>query len=57
MPPAGRRALWPLGAGPVDGADVERLVELPDLRNGRTGLHGGARKVVEGRIRMEGAAA
>ncbi|WP_186389328.1 MULTISPECIES: type I-E CRISPR-associated protein Cas5/CasD [unclassified Stappia] len=55
--PHAMRALWPLGEGPVDGADVERIVELPDLRNWRTGLHGGARKVVEGRIRMEGAAA
>lgn len=51
------RAIWPLGEGPVDGAEVERIVELPDLRNWRTGLHGGARKVVEGRIRAEGATA
>lgn len=56
-PPPTMRALWPLGEGPSDGAEVERIVDLPDLRNWRTGLHGGARKVVEGRIRSEGATA
>jgi len=42
------RAIWPIGEGPEDGQDVFRIVDLPDLRNWRTGLHGGARKIVEG---------
>lgn len=44
------RAVWPLGEGPHEGKDVDRIVDLPDLRNWRIGLHGGARKVVEGRL-------
>ncbi len=44
------RALWPLGEGPSDGAGVDRVIDLPDIRNWRTGLHGGSRRVVEGRI-------
>jgi CRISPR system Cascade subunit CasD len=44
------RALWPLGEGPEAGSGVDRIVDLPDIRNWRTGLHGGARKVVEGRV-------
>ncbi|CAN5240659.1 type I-E CRISPR-associated protein Cas5/CasD [soil metagenome] len=47
------RALWPLGEGPAAGADVHRIHDLPDLRNWRTGLHGGARKVVEGVVTPE----
>lgn len=51
------RALWPADEGPVDGCDVDRIVDLCDIRNWRTGLHGGVRKVVEGRVRpLEGAA-
>jgi CRISPR system Cascade subunit CasD len=42
------RAIWPVGEGPEDGDDVFRVVDLPDLRNWRTGLHGGTRRVVEG---------
>ena len=42
------RAIWPLGEGPVDGSEVFRIVDLPDFRNWRTGLHGGTRKIVEG---------
>ncbi|MGO9391820.1 type I-E CRISPR-associated protein Cas5/CasD [Rhodoblastus sp.] len=42
------RAIWPVGEGPDDGDDVWRIVDLPDLRNWRTGLHGGARRIVEG---------
>ncbi|HEY8031176.1 MAG TPA: type I-E CRISPR-associated protein Cas5/CasD [Methylocella sp.] len=42
------RAIWPIGEGPEDGEDVFRIIDLPDLRNWRTGLHGGARKIVEG---------
>ena len=44
------RALWPLDEGPVTGERVQRVIELADLRNWRTGLHGGTRKVVEGSI-------
>lgn len=51
LPVAGTfRALWPVGEGPEHGAEVERIIDLADLRNWRTGLHGGARRVVEGRI-------
>ena len=42
------RALWPLGEGPSEGDAVYRIIDLPDLRNWRTGLHGGTRKIVEG---------
>ena len=44
------RALWPLEEGPVDGDNVDRIIDLADLRNWRTGLHGGTRRVVEGNI-------
>lgn len=44
------RALWPVGEGPESGDDVDRIVDMPDLRNWRTGLHSGSRRVVEGRI-------
>lgn len=44
------RALWPVGEGPETGDWVERVVDLPDVRNWRTGLHGGSRAVVEGRV-------
>ena len=44
------RALWPLEEGPVDGDKVNRIIDLADLRNWRTGLHGGTRRVVEGEI-------
>lgn len=42
------RALWPVGEGPSEGEDVHRIIDLPDLRNWRTGLHGGVRRIVEG---------
>lgn len=51
------RALWPFGEGPDTGPDVDRIVDLPDIRNWRSGLHGGARKVVEGYVSPERAAA
>lgn len=51
------RALWPLGEGPSSGEAVLRIVDLPDVRNWRTGLHGGTRKIVEGLIAPEGAVA
>jgi CRISPR system Cascade subunit CasD len=44
------RAIWPLAEGPQNGAEVFRIVDLPDARNWRTGLHGGSRKIVEGEI-------
>ena len=43
-------ALWPAGEGPETGPQVERVIDLADLRSWRTGLHGGARRVVEGHI-------
>lgn len=54
---AAARALWPLGEGPDAGSVVDRIIDLPDIRNWRTGLHGGARKVVEGRVVPESEAA
>lgn len=55
VPAAGQdlRALWPVGEGPDSGDGVDLVHELADLRNWRTGLHGGARRVVEGRIDPE----
>ena len=44
------RALWPVTEGPEDGAHVHRIVALADLRNWKTGLHGGSRMVVEGTV-------
>lgn len=44
------RAQWPAGQGPESGDGVDRIADLADLRNWRTGLHGGARRVVEGWI-------
>lgn len=44
-------ALWPVGEGPETGSNVERVTDLADLRNWRTGLHGGSRRVVEGQIK------
>lgn len=51
------RAFWPLGEGPETGSQVERIIDVPDIRNWRTGLHGGTRKVVEGRMMPERQAA
>jgi CRISPR system Cascade subunit CasD len=44
------RAMWPVGEGPTTGERVDRVHDLPDLRNWHTGLHSGSRRVVEGRI-------
>lgn len=57
--PVGRRlrALWPAASGPTDGDMVDRVVELADLRNWRTGLHAGSRAVVEGWLLPSGDAA
>ena len=43
-------ALWPVHEGPEDGECVHRVVVLEDLRNWKTGLHGGSRMVVEGTV-------
>jgi CRISPR system Cascade subunit CasD len=51
------RALWPAGEGPADGPCVSRVIDLSDLRNWRSGLHGGTRKVVEGHVQPGGAPA
>lgn len=48
------RALWPEREGPSEGRQVHRIVALPDLRNWKTGLHGGTRMVVEGTVEAEG---
>ena len=44
------RAQWPVGEGPETGEGVDFVADLADLRNWKTGLHGGARRIVEGRI-------
>ncbi len=44
------RAQWPASEGPVDGDMVDRGTALPDRRNWISGLHGGTRHVVEGRV-------
>ena len=41
------RALWPKAEGT---ADADRTLDVTDERNWLTGLHGGARRVCEGRI-------
>jgi len=46
------RALWPLAEGPTSGGEVHRIFALPDLRNWKTGLHGGTRTVVEGSMTL-----
>jgi CRISPR system Cascade subunit CasD len=46
------RALWPVKEGPNDGEYVHRIVALEDLRNWKTGLHGGSRMVVEGTVAL-----
>lgn len=42
------RAFWPPGEGPDEGEAVTRIHDLPDLRNWKSGLHGGHRRVIEG---------
>ena len=43
---AGTRAAWPQGEGPPG----DRTIDLPDRRNWDSGLHGGTRRVHEGRL-------
>lgn len=45
-----RRALWPEDQGPRAGEAVDRITDWADMRVWRTGLHGGARKMIEGRV-------
>ncbi len=47
------RAFWPRGEGPEEGEAVSRIYDLPDMRNWRSGLHGGQRQVVEGFVMPE----
>ena len=44
------QAVWPVSEGPASGEQVDRVMQLPDLRNWLTGLHSGSRDVVEGRV-------
>lgn len=44
--PRAARAQWPEGEGPAG----SRKIDLPDLRNWISGLHGGTRSVVEGAL-------
>ena len=44
------RAHWPTEQGPETGDEVERILDLADLRNWRTGFHSGSRRIVEGRV-------
>jgi len=48
------RAVWPLTEGPNEGSQVHRIQALPDLRNWKTGLHGGTRMIVEGFVAVTG---
>lgn len=41
-----RPGTWPEGEGP----EGDRSIDLPDLRVWRSGLHGGSRRIVEGRV-------
>lgn len=42
------RAQWPVGQGPETGEGVDQVADLADMRNWRTGLHAGSRRVVQG---------
>lgn len=44
------RAQWPAGEGPSTGPLVDRGISLADRRNWISGLHGGTRHVIEGRV-------
>ncbi|MCV0371797.1 type I-E CRISPR-associated protein Cas5/CasD [Filomicrobium sp.] len=44
------RAQWPAGDGPDQGAGVDRGLAIHDRRNWISGLHGGTRRVIEGRL-------
>ena len=42
------RAQWPINEGPSVGECVDRIVDMPDLRNWHTGLHVGVRQTIDG---------
>lgn len=44
------RAQWPVGEGPQQGSFVDKGLALADRRNWISGLHGGTRHVIEGRV-------
>lgn len=44
------RAQWPAGEGPEHGPGIERGLAIHDRRNWLSGLHGGTRRVIEGRV-------
>ncbi|MCB1391029.1 MAG: type I-E CRISPR-associated protein Cas5/CasD [Rhodobiaceae bacterium] len=46
----GCAATWPAEEGPQPGDKVERIDDLPDLRNWHSGVHAGSRRVVIGRL-------
>ena len=52
------RAWWPLGEGPskANNETDHHITEVADLRNWHTGLHAGARRIVEGQLTPEGSA-
>ena len=44
------RAQWPAGQGPAAGNGIDHVMEIADMRNWRSGLHGGTRNVVVGSV-------
>lgn len=44
------RAQWPAGEGPDHGPGVDKGIAIHDRRNWLSGLHGGTRRVIEGRV-------
>ena len=48
------RAQWPMGEGPGLGECVDRIADMADLRNWRSGLHAGSRQVVDGWVVPDG---
>ncbi len=47
------RAIWPLDSGPDNGHAIHQVTNILDKRRWQQGLHGGSRKIVEGRINPE----
>ncbi|MCY4327812.1 MAG: type I-E CRISPR-associated protein Cas5/CasD [Rhodobacteraceae bacterium] len=45
------RAQWPVGEGPRAGECFGCIIDMPDLRNWHTGLHAGARQIIDGWVR------
>lgn len=44
------RTIWPRDEAPLGMSHADRTIDICDERNWRSGLHGGSRKIVEGRI-------